>query len=72
MPGTVLALLVADGATVTRGEPVVVVEAMKMEHTLAADADGVVEFAVAVGDPVKLDQVLARIDVGAGVVGSAG
>jgi acetyl-CoA/propionyl-CoA carboxylase biotin carboxyl carrier protein len=40
---------------------VVVVEAMKMEHTLRAPADGVVELLVAAGDQVRLDQVLARL-----------
>jgi acetyl-CoA/propionyl-CoA carboxylase biotin carboxyl carrier protein len=73
MPGTVLAVLVADGAAVSRGESVLVVEAMKMEHTLAAEADGVVELLVRVGEPVKLDQVLARIGpAGQAAEGSAG
>jgi acetyl-CoA/propionyl-CoA carboxylase biotin carboxyl carrier protein len=72
MPGTVLAMLVADGAAVSRGESVLVVEAMKMEHTLAAQADGVVQLLVRVGQPVKLDQVLARIgSAGQAVEGSA-
>jgi acetyl-CoA/propionyl-CoA carboxylase biotin carboxyl carrier protein len=70
MPGTVLAVLVADGAPVSRGEPVLVVEAMKMEHTLTAEADGTVAVLVRVGEPVKLDQVLARIDTGEAAEGS--
>jgi acetyl-CoA/propionyl-CoA carboxylase biotin carboxyl carrier protein len=72
MPGTVLALLVADGAAVVRGESVLVVEAMKMEHTLAAEADGVVELLARVGEPVRLDQVLARIGPAVVDEGSAG
>ncbi len=72
MPGTVLAMLVADGAAVSRGEAVLVVEAMKMEHTLVAEADGVVELLVRVGEPVKLDQVLVRIDPARAAEGSAG
>jgi 3-methylcrotonyl-CoA carboxylase alpha subunit len=42
MHGKVLAILVAPGATVTKGERVAVVEAMKMEHALLAPHDGVV------------------------------
>jgi 3-methylcrotonyl-CoA carboxylase alpha subunit len=42
MPGTVVRVLVEPGAAVIRGQPLMVVEAMKMEHTIAAHADGVV------------------------------
>jgi 3-methylcrotonyl-CoA carboxylase alpha subunit len=42
MPGRVARLLVEAGAQVRRGEPLIVVEAMKMEHTIIAPADGVV------------------------------
>jgi acetyl-CoA/propionyl-CoA carboxylase biotin carboxyl carrier protein len=38
-----------------------VVEAMKMEHTLTAGADGVVELLVRAGEQVALDQPLARV-----------
>jgi acetyl-CoA/propionyl-CoA carboxylase biotin carboxyl carrier protein len=61
MPGSVLALLVSDGAKVERGDAVVVVEAMKMEHTLTAGADGVVTLLVRAGEQVALDQPLARV-----------
>jgi acetyl-CoA/propionyl-CoA carboxylase, biotin carboxylase, biotin carboxyl carrier protein len=40
---------------------VITVEAMKMEHQLSAPVDGAVELLVAVGDQVKVGQVLARI-----------
>ena len=43
MPGAVTALLVAVGDRVTRGTPLLVLEAMKIEHTLTAPFDGVVE-----------------------------
>ncbi|HEY7745776.1 MAG TPA: acetyl/propionyl/methylcrotonyl-CoA carboxylase subunit alpha [Desulfuromonadales bacterium] len=43
MPGRVLAVLVEPGARVRRGEPLMVLEAMKMEHTIGAPADGVVK-----------------------------
>jgi len=42
MHGKVLAIFVAAGANVTKGERVAIVEAMKMEHALLAPADGVV------------------------------
>ncbi len=42
MHGKVLAVLVEQGAPVTRGQRVAIIEAMKMEHTLHAPVDGVV------------------------------
>lgn len=61
MPGTVIAVNAASESTVGEGDPVVVVEAMKMEHTLTAPISGRVQVLVAVGDQVKVDQVLARL-----------
>lgn len=61
MPGSVVAVGVSDGQQVTAGTVVVTVEAMKMEHALAAPVDGVVELVVAAGDQVKVGQSLARI-----------
>ncbi len=53
MPGTVVQVLVKPGDTVTGGQPLIVVEAMKMEHTIKAPADGTVaEILYRVGDPV--------------------
>ena len=43
MPGKILAVLVATGAAVEKGAPLVVMEAMKMEHTIAAPAKGIVK-----------------------------
>ena len=43
MPGKVLSVLVAEDQAVGRGQPLMVLEAMKMEHTIIAPADGVVE-----------------------------
>jgi acetyl-CoA/propionyl-CoA carboxylase, biotin carboxylase, biotin carboxyl carrier protein len=63
MPGTVVAVGIEQGAHVAAGTVVVTVEAMKMEHALAAPTDGVVELLVAVGDQVKVGQPLARITV---------
>lgn len=53
MPGAVVQVLVAVGERVAAGSPLVVVEAMKMEHVVRAPHDGVVErIDVAVGDVV--------------------
>jgi 3-methylcrotonyl-CoA carboxylase alpha subunit len=54
MPGRVVQLLVAAGDAVSRGQPLIVIEAMKMEHTIAASRDGTVESVrFAVGDLVE-------------------
>jgi 3-methylcrotonyl-CoA carboxylase alpha subunit len=54
MPGRVTQLMVDVGTTVRRGEPLMIIEAMKMEHTVAAPADGVVDAVrFAVGDLVE-------------------
>jgi 3-methylcrotonyl-CoA carboxylase alpha subunit len=54
MPGRVVAVPVSKGQAVRRGEPLMVLEAMKMEHTVAAPADGVVsEIRFAAGDLVE-------------------
>ena len=54
MPGRVTRLLVEDGSTVRRGQPLIVIEAMKMEHTIVAPADGTVESVrFAAGDMVE-------------------
>ncbi|WP_406266554.1 acetyl/propionyl/methylcrotonyl-CoA carboxylase subunit alpha [Nocardia sp. NBC_00881] len=61
MPGSVIAVPVTAGATVAAGAPVVIVEAMKMEHSLTAPVTGTVELLVEPGAQVRLDQVLARV-----------
>jgi biotin carboxyl carrier protein len=62
MPGTVVKVLAAPGDRVLKGDPVVVIEAMKMEHTIGAAADGTVaEILVEVGRQVDIDQVIAVI-----------
>ncbi|SMY10599.1 biotin carboxylase N-terminal domain-containing protein [Brevibacterium jeotgali] len=61
MPGSVTGLRAEDGETVVTGQPVVVVEAMKMEHVLTAPADGVVQLSTVQGAQVALDEVLAVI-----------
>ena len=54
MPGNVIALLAAVGAKVEKGAPLLILEAMKMEHTITAPSRGTVKsFHFAVGDPVS-------------------
>jgi 3-methylcrotonyl-CoA carboxylase alpha subunit len=53
MPGKVVAVLIQAGQEVKKGDPLVIMEAMKMEHTIAAPHDGLVEdILYAVGDQV--------------------
>jgi acetyl-CoA/propionyl-CoA carboxylase, biotin carboxylase, biotin carboxyl carrier protein len=62
MPGTVLVVKAAVGETVAAGAPLVVVEAMKMEHTVTAPVDGVLtELHVQAGQQVALNQPLAVV-----------
>ncbi|HEY0845636.1 MAG TPA: acetyl/propionyl/methylcrotonyl-CoA carboxylase subunit alpha [Noviherbaspirillum sp.] len=53
MPGKIVAVLVDKGKSVEKGDPLLIMEAMKMEHTIAAPANGTVEdLLYAVGDQV--------------------
>jgi acetyl/propionyl-CoA carboxylase alpha subunit len=62
MPGKIIAIPVRDGDTVSRGQTVLVMEAMKMEHSLAAPRDGVIAaLLAAVGDQVGDGAVLAHL-----------
>ncbi len=63
LPGTVLAVHVAVGDEVADGAPMVVIEAMKMEHVIrAASAAVVAEVRVATGDRVDAGQLLVVLD----------
>jgi propionyl-CoA carboxylase alpha chain len=63
MPGSVIRLGAALGDTVTAGQPILWLEAMKMEHTVTAPTAGVlVELPVAVGQQVEVGSVLARVE----------
>ena len=67
MPGSVIRLGVALGDRVTAGQPLVWLEAMKMEHTVTAPADGVVtELDVTVGQQVEMGAILARVETPGG------
>jgi len=63
MPGLVRRVLVETGTTVTAGQPLLVLEAMKMEQTVAAPAAGVVaELRAKAGEQVSTGQVLAVVE----------
>jgi len=62
MPGRITAVLVTPGDEVTEGQALVVMEAMKMQHTIAAPCSGTVgELAAEVGDQVDAGAVLAVV-----------
>ena len=63
MPGTVTVVRVAAGEKVAAGQTILVVEAMKMEHVIAAPVDGMVaELLVREGQSVALDEPLAVVE----------
>ena len=63
MPGNVIRLGAAAGDTVTAGQPLIWLEAMKMEHTITAPTDGVLaELNVNTGQQVEVGAVLARVE----------
>ena len=63
MPGKVIAVDVAAGDAVKKGQKLLTLEAMKMEHMLTAPFDGIVaELTVSAGAQVKVEALLARIE----------
>jgi 3-methylcrotonyl-CoA carboxylase alpha subunit len=63
MPGRIVQLMVEPGAKVAKGQALLIVEAMKMEHTIVAPADGTVaDLRCAVGDQVLEGVELIRIE----------
>jgi acetyl/propionyl-CoA carboxylase alpha subunit len=65
MPGSVVRVLVEQGAAVGKGDPLIVLEAMKMEHTVASPAEGIVsEVRVSAGQQVDAGAVLVVVDTG--------
>ena len=62
MPGKIIAVEVSEGQQVTKGQKLLTLEAMKMEHTLVAPFDGVVaELKATAGAQVQVEALLARI-----------
>src|SRR6185503_15540284 len=63
MPGRVVKVLVGEGEEVAAGQPLVLLEAMKMEHAVAAPAAGrVSRLHVRAGDPVDAGAALVALD----------
>jgi 3-methylcrotonyl-CoA carboxylase alpha subunit len=63
MPGKVIAVDVTEGDTVTAGQRLLVLEAMKMEHALTAPFDGTVtELAASEGGQVQVEAVLCVVE----------
>ncbi|WP_437582209.1 biotin carboxylase N-terminal domain-containing protein [Paramicrobacterium sp. CJ85] len=61
MPGTVVAISVANGAHAEAGDTIAVIEAMKMEHRLVAPTAGVVALSASTGQTVSKDAVIATV-----------
>jgi acetyl-CoA/propionyl-CoA carboxylase biotin carboxyl carrier protein len=61
MPGAVVAVHAREGESVSAGDRIVTIEAMKMEHPVLAPHSGVVRVDVVVGEQVRRDQVLAHV-----------
>lgn len=60
-PGMIKQLLVEEGATVKKDQPVLVLEAMKMDNDITSPCDGKVSFKTAVGNNVETNTLLAVI-----------
>ena len=64
MPGRIIAVDIAAGQTVNKGQKLLTLEAMKMEHSLIAPFDGVVaELNAVAGAQVQVEALLVRIAV---------
>lgn len=61
MPGTVLKIVAENGTKVTKGQPIIVLEAMKMENEIAAPCDGTVTVMTTKGASVDSGSVIAVI-----------
>ncbi|MDQ3691755.1 MAG: excisionase family DNA-binding protein [Chloroflexota bacterium] len=61
MPGRVIAVRATDGTSVKAGQPVVIIEAMKMEHAVLAPMDGTLKLTVKEGQQVRRGDMLADI-----------
>ncbi len=63
MPGLVLEVVVAEGQTIAEGDPLIILEAMKMENVIRASAEGTVRaVAVAKGEAVEKNQLLLEME----------
>jgi biotin carboxyl carrier protein len=63
MPGLVLALSVEEGQAVEKGQPLLILEAMKMENVIKSPGDGIVKrINVKKGEPVEKNYLLVELD----------
>ena len=63
MPGTVLDVMVREGQRVREGQPLMTIEAMKMEHRITAPRDGIVgSVQTEVGEQVENEQLLVTLE----------
>ncbi len=62
MPGKIVKILVSEGDQVTQGQPLIILEAMKMENEIKAGVDGVVK-AIHVEEGVALDQGILMLEI---------
>jgi acetyl/propionyl-CoA carboxylase alpha subunit len=64
MPGKVIDIVVKEGASVSKGDPIVILEAMKMENVLKAESDAVIKkININKGESVEKNQVLIELDL---------
>ena len=61
MPGNILDIKVANGASVKKGDVLIILEAMKMENEIVAPCDGIVNVVVTKGSAVETGAVLCTI-----------
>jgi propionyl-CoA carboxylase alpha chain len=63
MPGLLASVVVAQGQEVKAGEPLAIIEAMKMENVLRAERDGrIVRIRANAGDSLAVDQVILEFE----------
>lgn len=66
MPGLILDIMVSDGDTVSKGDSLLILEAMKMENVIKAEADGIVKSVnLAKGDTVEKNQLIIEMEADA-------
>tara|TARA_B100000686_G_scaffold109027_1_gene116181 strand:- start:363 stop:785 length:423 start_codon:yes stop_codon:yes gene_type:complete len=62
MPGKIIKVLVSEGQKIKMGEPVIIMESMKMEQTIVSSADGVIEsLNVSEGETIEVGSVMLVI-----------
>ena len=63
MPGTILSISIESGQEVSKGDPILILEAMKMENVIKSPGDGVIDkLSVNVGDNVEKNQLLVSFE----------